>query len=206
MNNLTPENIWELAKAEKIGYVEYIRRYNLKRLSPTLPSRNPSDYILFSSSYARESENDRAFRLQWLFKLLSLYGCKCAVCGSQENGFHLDHHWIPKNYGGEFIMKMKNGTTVCNAVPLCSTCNIRKSDSLDFSSPADNAIAQLNLRFTAEINGFQPEASGELYRFTERDIPFVLRRCGNLYHGIKVREDNILETLSYLNKYVGVYA
>lgn len=204
----SPEKIWESAKNENIGYVEWIRRFNTKFLSPATPTRNPLDYKISSSHYKRENQVDRDFRTEYLFQLLSLYECRCAVCGSQDNGFHLDHHWLPKSYGGNFVMTMKNGQVVCNAVPLCSTCNLRKSDSITFTSLADAKIAHLNNIFTAKITGLSPEPeSGEKYRLTERDLPWVYRRCGSLYGDMKREEKlgGITGLLKYLNSVVGVF-
>ena len=202
------EKIWELAKNENIGYIEWIRKYNLKFLSPASPTRNPLDYKIYSSSYKRESKADRDFRTKYLFQLLSLYNCRCGVCGSQDSGFHLDHHWIPKSYGGDFLMTLKTGQLVCNAVPLCSTCNLRKSDSITFTSLADPKIAYLNKIFTAKINGLLPEPeSGDKYKFTEQDLPWVYRRCGSLYGDMKREEKlgGITGLLKYLNSVVGVF-
>jgi 5-methylcytosine-specific restriction endonuclease McrA len=204
----SPEKIWESAKKENIGYVEWIRRFNSKFLSPATPTRNPLDYKVSSSSYKRENDVDRNFRTQYLFQLLALYECRCAVCGSQENGFHLDHHWLPKSYGGNFVMTMKNDQIVCNAVPLCSTCNLRKSDSITFESKADAKIAYLNNIFTAKIAGLSPvPESGEKYRITEQDLPWVYRRCGSLYGDMKREEKlgGITGLLKYLNSVVGVF-
>jgi 5-methylcytosine-specific restriction endonuclease McrA len=204
----SPEKIWESAKSEGIGYVEWIRRFNLKFVSAAVPTRNPLDYKISSHSYKRESLADREFRNKYLFQLLSLYECRCAVCGSQENGFHLDHHWIPKSYGGDFLMTMKTGQLVCNAVPLCSTCNLRKSDSITFTSPSDSKIAHLNNIFTAKIAGLPPvPESGEKYKITEQDLPWVYRRCGSLYGSMKREEKigGITGLLKYLNSVVGVF-
>ncbi len=203
LQNLTPEQIWEKAKAAKIGYVEYIRRYNYEQLGPRTPSRDPSLYILTHESYKRESSLDRHFRHQYLFQLLSIYNCRCAVCQSQHKGFHLDHHWLPKSYGGEFILTLKiTGEQICNAVPLCSTCNISKSDNLNWSSPADTFIANTNRKVSAIINGINPEPIGsEVYRFSERDLPHVLRRAGRLYVDLVRMDDN--SKIKWLNVYVG---
>ena len=88
-------------------------------------SDNTNDYIIETNDLDRANDYDPDYNNKYREVLFHLYDYHCPLC--QENPCeHLDHFFIPKCKGGNFIMVTTKGDFVNNAVPLCSTCNLKK--------------------------------------------------------------------------------
>lgn len=93
-----------------------------------IPTRE--NLLVEDEDYKRENGKDRDFRKLYTLKLLQHFDNRCAMCGSQDNSVHLDHYFIPKSHGGNFLLKCADGRQLLNCVPLCQSCNCSKSDKL----------------------------------------------------------------------------
>ena len=91
-------------------------------------SDNREDYIIRNDDYNRGNPIDNRYRKNYSLTLLKIYDNSCAKCGNRKNGFDLDHFIFPKNSGGNFMLRNKDGYWVNNAIPLCKTCNRSKGD------------------------------------------------------------------------------
>mgnify|MGYP006277152871 CR=1 FL=1 len=135
-----------------------------------MPSRDPSNFMIEERDYKRNNSDERYYRHRWMLTLLRTYDCACAMCGSDQDGLELDHFWIPKSKGGNFILRsLVTGTRVNNAVPLCIHCNRKK---LDYEPILDevqrNRIALINGQMTALICE-RPFVVGELAGYEPGD-------------------------------------
>jgi hypothetical protein len=102
-------------------------------LAHAYPALDPSRLDLLRLETAGddsgESKPDRLYRRQFLNTLNAIFDNRCANCGSRDKGHHLDHFMIPRSRGGTFLIKLRSGFEVHNALPLCEQCNTRKGDS-----------------------------------------------------------------------------
>lgn len=88
-------------------------------------SDNTDDYIIEASDLERDNDYDPNYKKTYREVLFHLYDNRCPLCQKNQCE-HLDHFFIPKCKGGNFIMVTKEGNFVNNAVPLCSKCNLKK--------------------------------------------------------------------------------
>lgn len=119
------------------------------------PSTDRADYIVKRSDYKRGNPLEHEYRKIYLLKLLRVFNCKCANCGKDDDWFDLDHFFLSKNDGGNFIVLHKDGFFVNNAIPLCPHCNRSKGDRLFdefFTAERLVEIAKLNRKMTDLIN------------------------------------------------------
>jgi hypothetical protein len=122
----------------------------------TQPSENPSLYKTDQNSYKRYSAREQGFRRTYTLKLLKAFDCTCANCGADDNGMELDHFFVPKCSGGDFVLVEAAGTKRLNAVPLCMTCNREKNQrpaSAWLSLEKIDAIWAKARHLDAEISG-----------------------------------------------------
>lgn len=122
----------------------------------TRPSENPSLYKTDQNSYKRYSAREQGFRRSYTLKLLKAFDCACANCGANDNGMELDHFFVPKCSGGDFVLVEATGTKRLNAVPLCMTCNRDKNQkpaSVWLSQDRIDAIWAKARYLDAEISG-----------------------------------------------------
>jgi 5-methylcytosine-specific restriction endonuclease McrA len=90
----------------------------------TIPTRAMIE--VEEEDYERNNEVDRNFVKKYKLRLLGHFGNKCACCGRDDNGVDVDHYFIPKAKGGNFILKLSDGRQILNAVPMCESCNRSK--------------------------------------------------------------------------------
>jgi hypothetical protein len=90
-------------------------------------SLDRSDYYINENDYKRNSEKDKLFLKKYKMDLLMLFDNSCAKTKTMEE-IELDHFFIPKNQGGSFILKDKNGRLIINAIPLNKKINSSKKD------------------------------------------------------------------------------
>jgi 5-methylcytosine-specific restriction endonuclease McrA len=127
----------------------------MKEITKIEISDNRDDYIFHKNDYNRGNKTDNYYRKKWFLTILSIYGNKCANCGSNKNGCDLDHFVFSKNEGGNFMLHHKNGYLVNNAIPLCEACNRRKGDKsykYFFSQEKLLDIFQKNMKVTELLN------------------------------------------------------
>jgi len=126
---------------------------------------NIQNYIIKDSDFKRENRIDRNYRKKYKLTLLNTYDNKCANCERSDNGFDLDHFFIPKSSGGNFILKRQDGTLINNAIPLCETCNRSKSNQYHrnfFSERKLKSIIKNNYKLSMLLNGANIKDSGEI--------------------------------------------
>lgn len=131
------------------------RNYNQAVIAANFPSEDPSAYTIKARDYKRNNADERYYRQRWILPLLKAFDCRCALCHSSEDGFELDHFWIPKTLGGNFLLKMKTSNKVVNnGIPLCQSCNRQKSEStLIVSDVRKHRIYTRSKDLTIEMNG-----------------------------------------------------
>lgn len=118
-------------------------------------SDNREDYIIRNDDYNRGNPIDNMYRKNYYLTLLKIYDNSCAKCGNKKNGFDLDHFVFPKNSGGNFMLRNKDGYWVNNAIPLCKTCNRSKGDRSYKSFFSDEELIEIfqkNAEMTKIIN------------------------------------------------------
>lgn len=143
------------------------RQENAAILSQSLPSTNPSDYVIERRNYSRSNSDERLYKVKWWPTLMRAYDCRCALCDEDQDGIELDHFWIPKSHGGNPILRHRlTNQLVNNSVPLCSACNRRKQESIiSLNNSQLVKIAKANCEITAAINGVNAAPLAELHRY-----------------------------------------
>lgn len=94
-------------------------------------SIDPKDYVIQNSDYKRSNDIDYNFKNNYKRDIVKIFDDKCCNCGATKE-LELDHFFIPKSMGGNFIMYHKKGFKVINCILLCSKCNKMKSNKQDF--------------------------------------------------------------------------
>lgn len=186
------------------------RSHNMRAMYAQLPSCDPARFIIEPRDYKRNNSDERYYRNRWLLTLLRVYDCRCGICGSDKDGLELDHFWIPKSKGGNFILKSADkGHKINNAVPLCMQCNRNKLDNT-FEPDREQAarLLRCNSQMTAKLNdwavapvdaeliGYQP---GDEMREHELEEGCVhLKRAMRRYRSVG---DNLEELKAAIDEY-----
>lgn len=148
------------------------REENINLITQSLPSTDPSVYVIERRDYSRSNSDERLYKTKWWPTLLRIYDCRCALCGEDRDGIELDHFWIPKSHGGNLLLRHQlTGQLVNNGVPLCTACNRSKQEFIIKLN--DNQLAQVaraNREITAKINGVNAEDPlAKLHRYSPGD-------------------------------------
>jgi 5-methylcytosine-specific restriction endonuclease McrA len=85
-------------------------------------------YIIRNADYKRGNSVESEYRRSYEVHVIAIFKNLCAKCRVNSDVIELDHFFMPKNDGGNFMMRHRNGYLVNNAIPLCRGCNRRKSD------------------------------------------------------------------------------
>lgn len=85
------------------------------------------EFRIISDDFKRNTPADTYFTKNYKDLLLKASNNKCLFCSSKKE-LELDHFFIPKSHGGNFILKTYNGILINNCFILCSTCNKSKND------------------------------------------------------------------------------
>lgn len=113
------------------------------------------NYIIAGNDHSRESRLDRYYKKHFTYLLFSLFKGQCACCQVINEPLELDHFFIPKSKGGNFVMRHNDGYYVNNCIPLCRPCNASKGakNFLDFFD-ADRLedIVTISQSINAHIN------------------------------------------------------
>jgi len=135
----------EVLKQKRSGvFIEVINKIEQKR----------EDYLIRNKDYKRGNPLENYINKAWKEKVLFFYTNKCVTCQSEDN-FTLDHFWLPKNEGGNFVMlHLESRSLVSNVIPLCRSCNSSKCDK-----PFQNFFTINQLDY---INNIQFEVSKQL--------------------------------------------
>lgn len=116
---------------------------------------NRDRFVILKNSYNRGNAVDNYVQSSLKNLILNCFENKCVKCGSSED-LTLDHYWLSKNEGGNFIMKeVESRNLINNTIVLCRKCNAAKSDKsyTDFFSnnQLDN-IDQLSILLSEFYN------------------------------------------------------
>jgi len=125
------------------------------RMSVVRISDNRTDYLISNDDYRRGTPRENFYRKTFKLPLLSVFGNRCARCGSSQNGVDIDHFVLSKNEGGSFAMFHRDGMWVNNAIPLCQACNRSKLDRSyrDFFTAEQLInILERNVQMTKRLN------------------------------------------------------
>jgi 5-methylcytosine-specific restriction endonuclease McrA len=156
-------------REEMARQFEYERQLEA-RMSVVRISDNRTDYLISNDDYRRGTPRENFYRKTFLLPLLSVFGNRCARCGSSQNGLDIDHFVFSKNEGGSFAMFHRDGMWVNNAIPLCLECNRKKRDRSyrDFFTAKQLIdILESNVQMTKRLNErgvmsqFHPTAARE---------------------------------------------
>jgi hypothetical protein len=136
--------------------IEHVRALNSFAIKSSI-STDPSHYIIDHSNYRRFNSIENDFRMRYLLPLLRAFHCRCAVCGSDSEGYELDHFFLPKSKGGNLILTHQDGYRLFNAAPLCISCNRRKyanpASSIDISVASYLAVVDTTWSLSASLLG-----------------------------------------------------
>lgn len=147
------EEYYQYITSKKIDFVDLELQ---KSPQNGLISENSFDYIINEKDFVRKNNYDSRYIDKNRKVLFHLYGNKCPLCEIKPCE-HIDHFFVPKSKGGNLIMKKLNGELVNNAVPLCSACNLKKSNYsyTKFFSPSQiDYISQRNAIMTSLIRKY----------------------------------------------------
>lgn len=105
-------------------------------------------YVILKNNYSRGNAVDNYTYSSLKDMIMQVFGNKCIKCGSTED-LTLDHLWLSKNEGGNFIMKeIETHNLINNTIVLCRKCNSSKSDqayTIFFNNAQLYNITQLSI-------------------------------------------------------------
>jgi hypothetical protein len=114
-------------------------------------------YIINDEDFSRSNSREMYFHKFLKFKLLAIFDNKCVKTGKTTE-IEMDHFFIPKSHGGNFILKRKDGAYVLNVIPLHKTVNQEKSnkDYRNIFTPAeiDEILVKIN-HLNVELNNIK---------------------------------------------------
>jgi 5-methylcytosine-specific restriction endonuclease McrA len=87
-----------------------------------------SELSIRKIDYKRGNQVENFIRANWMTNILEAYKSECFICKSKAD-LTLDHLWMPKNEGGNFVMcKADGGLLISNVLLLCRSCNSSKGE------------------------------------------------------------------------------
>lgn len=84
-------------------------------------------FLIQEHDYKRNNLLDKFYAKNYKHILLKECKGKCFFCDSNKN-LQLDHFFVPKSKGGNFILKTYDGFYINNGMILCDICNMKKND------------------------------------------------------------------------------
>lgn len=89
---------------------------------------NAENYFIAGADHSRQSRLDENYRRHFAFVLIGKFENKCGKCQIGGIQLELDHFWMPKSSGGNFVMRSRAGLYTNNCIPLCRSCNASKGN------------------------------------------------------------------------------
>lgn len=118
---------------EKRKFQEYIDSF--------VPNR--SDLLIRNIDYKRGNLLENHIRNNWKDNIYKTFNSECFLCHSKDD-LTLDHLWLPKNEGGNFVMCIKEGRfLISNILLLCRSCNASKGEAKIEHFFTENQIDEL---------------------------------------------------------------
>ena len=133
---------------------------------------HPDNYVIVQTDFERENSIDRFYKRKFYAKLATTFSGKCAKCHDDSPGLELDHFWIPKSSGGNFLMRHKGKGFVNNCIPLCRTCNASKGKKQFFNFFETNEleiIIEKCQSMNQYINTHSAELDSEFSEFEDEE-------------------------------------
>jgi len=90
----------------------------------------PNRHLLLirNADYKRGNPLDNFIRSKWNQLVQEAFAGKCFICGMRSD-LTIDHLWLPKNEGGNFVMCIReDALLVSNLMLLCRSCNAAKGE------------------------------------------------------------------------------
>ena len=131
-----------------------VEKEHLEKIKSSGFSHDRTHYIFMKDDYRRGNPIENYYRKKYFMTVLEHYHNKCAKCSSNQ-AVCLDHFVFSKNEGGNFVLNSVEGYFINNAIPLCQSCNSKKSDLsyLDFFSVQDLVhLFKINEKLTIILN------------------------------------------------------
>lgn len=152
------------------------RENNVNIWLASAPSADPGVYKISRTAYKRKNADEKLYTTKFLLPVLRIFDCRCAICGADDDGLEMDHFWIPKDRGGNLMMKLRDTDTyVNNGVPTCGACNRAKSNGeADLPSTKLAEIIMKNRWATAAVNDVDVENPAGIRDFEDGDEVLAL--------------------------------
>jgi len=140
------------------------------------PSADPGVYKILRTAYKRKNADEKLYTSKFLLPILRIFDCRCAICGADDDGLEMDHFWVPKDRGGNLMMKLRDGEAyVNNGIPTCGACNRAKSNGVaDLPSVKLAEIIMKNRWATAVVNDVDVEVPAGIRDFEDGDEVLAL--------------------------------
>ena len=148
------ERISEIEKQDEQKRAEIALGHIRQRIAQLAAEAGPpeSDQLVITpTDFDRDNEADRGYRKMFLLRLLTHFGNRCPVCDRDDRGLDLDHFFLPKSAGGNFVLLRRDGVRINNAVPMCESCNRRKG-TRHYLGSVSPAVVQRILEMNREMN------------------------------------------------------
>lgn len=113
-------------------------------------------FIIKNHDYKRANLIDTFYMKKYKDTLIKLCNNKCFFCDSNKK-LQLDHFFIPKSKGGNFILKTYEGYYINNGIMLCDFCNQSKNDRSfkNFEGQIDyKKLNKIQFKMNAILNHF----------------------------------------------------
>jgi 5-methylcytosine-specific restriction endonuclease McrA len=85
--------------------------------------------LIRNKDYKRGNPLDNFIRSKWNQVIQADFAGRCFICGV-SNDLTIDHLWLPKNEGGNFVMCVRESALLMsNLLLLCRSCNAAKGEA-----------------------------------------------------------------------------
>jgi hypothetical protein len=84
--------------------------------------------LIRNADYKRGNPLDNFIRSKWNQVIQEFFDGRCFICGASSD-LTIDHLWLPKNEGGNFVMCVgESALLMSNLLLLCRSCNAAKGE------------------------------------------------------------------------------
>jgi 5-methylcytosine-specific restriction endonuclease McrA len=85
--------------------------------------------LIRNKDYKRGNPLDNLIRSKWNQVIQAAFAGRCFICGVSSD-LTIDHLWLPKNEGGNFVMCVRESALLMsNLLLLCRSCNAAKGEA-----------------------------------------------------------------------------